>query len=61
MDIGIVNGPNLDRLGKREPEVYGHRTLADLEDEVSAHAAKLGLKARCFQSNHEGEIIDMLA
>lgn len=61
MDIGIINGPNLDRLGKREPEVYGHRTLADLEAEVSAHAAKLGLKARCFQSNHEGEIIDTLA
>jgi 3-dehydroquinate dehydratase-2 len=61
MDIGIVNGPNLDRLGKREPEVYGTRTLADLEADVRAHVAALGLKPRFFQSNHEGEIIDTLA
>jgi 3-dehydroquinate dehydratase-2 len=61
MDIGIVNGPNLDRLGKREPEVYGTRTLADLEADVRAHAAAIGLKPRFFQSNHEGEIIDTLA
>lgn len=61
MDIGVVNGPNLDRLGKREPEVYGTRTLADLEAGVAAHAAKRGLKARFFQSNHEGELIDTIA
>jgi len=61
MDIGIINGPNLDRLGKREPEVYGTRTLADLEAAVAAHAAKRGLKPRFFQSNHEGELIDTLA
>jgi len=61
MDIGIVNGPNLDRLGKREPEVYGSRTLADLEAEVRSHAEARGLRPRFFQSNHEGEIIDTLA
>jgi len=61
MDIGIINGPNLDRLGKREPEVYGTRTLADLEAAVAAHAVRRGLKARFFQSNHEGELIDTLA
>jgi 3-dehydroquinate dehydratase II len=61
MDIGILNGPNLDRLGKREPEVYGTRTLADLEAAVAAHAAARGLKPRFFQSNHEGELIDTVA
>ncbi|MFM9000421.1 MAG: type II 3-dehydroquinate dehydratase [Opitutia bacterium] len=61
MEIGVINGPNLDRLGKREPEVYGHATLADLEKQVAAHLAKRGVKARFFQSNHEGKIIDTIA
>lgn len=58
--IAILNGPNLDRLGKREPEIYGHTTLADLEaslrTEFSA-AAELDF----FQSNHEGALIDKIA
>ena len=58
MEIGIVNGPNLDRLGKREPEVYGHATLADLEASIAAHAKQAGVKTRFFQSNHEGKLID---
>lgn len=61
MEIGVINGPNLDRLGKREPEVYGHATLADLESQITAHAKKAGVKTRFFQSNHEGKLIDTIA
>ncbi|MFM7210073.1 MAG: type II 3-dehydroquinate dehydratase [Verrucomicrobiota bacterium] len=61
MEIGVINGPNLDRLGKREPEVYGHDTLADLEKRISEHLGKRDVKARFFQSNHEGRIIDTIA
>ena len=58
--IGIVNGPNLDRLGKREPEVYGKATLADLETSLRA---EFGTAAHLefFQSNHEGALIDRIA
>jgi 3-dehydroquinate dehydratase II len=58
--VVVVNGPNLNLLGKREPEIYGTRTLADLDRIVEAKAKALGLEAACFQSNHEGEIIDFL-
>lgn len=58
--IAILNGPNLDRLGKREPEVYGRSTLADIEASLrSEFAAKAHLEF--FQSNHEGALIDRIA
>lgn len=58
--IAILNGPNLDRLGKREPEIYGHTTLADLEASLLAEfGATTALDF--FQSNHEGALIDKIA
>lgn len=59
--IAIVNGPNLDRLGLREPAVYGRGCLADLEKQLQAEAQRLGVQVSFFQSNHEGALIDALA
>lgn len=58
--IHILNGPNLNLLGKRQPEIYGHTTLADIEASCAALGAELGLETALFQSNHEGEIIEMI-
>lgn len=56
----VINGPNLNLLGRRQPDVYGMETLADLERRVQGWGAELGLDVTTFQSNHEGEIIDRL-
>lgn len=58
--ICILNGPNLNLLGKRQPEIYGHDTLEDVGRDCAALAAELGLEMEMFQSNHEGEIIDRI-
>src|SRR6187431_858549 len=58
--IYVLNGPNLNLLGTREPEKYGHATLADVEQLCAQTAAQFGLKADCRQSNREGELIDFV-
>jgi 3-dehydroquinate dehydratase-2 len=58
--VTILNGPNLNLLGKRQPEIYGHETLADVEALCADTAAALGLATRFHQSNHEGEIVDQI-
>lgn len=56
--ISIINGPNLDRLGRREPEIYGDKTLTDLENLLTKEADTLGVAIQFYQNNHEGFIID---
>ena len=58
MIVLLINGPNLNLLGKREPGVYGHTTLAEIEDRVKALGAELGLEVETFQSNSEGALVD---
>ncbi len=60
MNIAILHGPNLDRLGTRQPEIYGSATLKDLEKLVRAEARKLGFTVTFFQSAHEGALVDKI-
>lgn len=58
--ILVVNGPNLNLLGERKPDIYGKRTLYDVNERLRKKAEDNGLKVLCFQSNHEGDIIDFI-
>ncbi len=57
IDILVINGPNLNMLGLREPEIYGSDKLADYEAKIDALCAELDKSCRCFQSNYEGEMV----
>ena len=60
MNILLINGPNLNLLGTREPEIYGNKTLAQTEKELIQIANQNSFKLECFQSNHEGKIVDKI-
>ena len=60
MRVLVLNGPNLGTLGRREPEVYGTQTLADLEKLLNERARELGFELSCMQTNHEGQLIDWI-
>lgn len=60
MKFLLINGANLNMLGQREPEKYGHTSLADIEKSVISRGAELGVEVDVWQSNHEGEIVDKI-
>ncbi len=60
MNILLINGPNLNLLGTREPEIYGNKTLNDIEKDLTKVAEKKDINLEFFQSNHEGEIVDKI-
>ena len=60
MNILLINGPNLNLLGAREPEIYGNQTLDQIEKELIQIAKKNRIKLECYQSNHEGKIVDKI-
>ncbi len=60
MKILVINGPNINMLGIREPHIYGDKTYRDLCDMLTAHAKETGVEIELFQSNHEGAIVDKI-
>ena len=60
MKLLFLNGPNLNMLGIREPDIYGRQTYAALEDYIRSFCGEMGLECECFQSNHEGAIVDRI-
>ena len=60
MKIRVINGPNLNMLGIREPQIYGSTTYANLVDMIKEHAEKVNIEVEVMQSNHEGDLVDMI-
>ncbi len=60
MRVLVINGPNLNMLGIREPAVYGRRTFSDLEEYIRSEANKLNIEVSLYQSNHEGDLVDKI-
>lgn len=60
MKLLIINGPNLNMLGIREPDIYGRETYADLCEKIRRHADRIGVEVSLMQSNHEGDIVDAI-
>ena len=60
MKLLVLHGPNLNLFGRREPQIYGTTTLVEIDTRLQALAAELGAELECFQSNHEGALIDKL-
>ena len=60
MYIAVINGPNMNMLGIRQPEIYGHETYEDLKAMISREAEALGVRVSFFQSNHEGALVDAI-
>lgn len=60
MKILVINGPNINMLGIREPDIYGRETYADLLEKIKKYADKKGVEVEFFQSNHEGDIVDKI-
>ena len=60
MNILVINGPNLNMLGIREPNHYGRETYADLIAKIEKHCAEKGVEVKCYQSNHEGDLVDAI-
>lgn len=60
MKLYLINGPNLNMLGIREPEIYGKLTLQDIESKINLYCAKNQIDVEFYQSNHEGEIVDII-